>query len=110
MPDDYQLESSLDFIDISSSLATKAKAKQLLQSVSSIKEKISRSIAHMKAATGQSIVETHRDLSPEQAHSFSIGLSFGQILQESSSWSFRRHLCLYSVSYTHLTLPTKRIV
>ena len=92
MPDDFQLDASLEFINSSSSLATQVKARELTLTLASIREKIGHSTAHMKAVTGQGITEIHRDLSPEQARSFSVGLSFEQVLQ-SKDWKFRRHLC-----------------
>ena len=95
MPDDHQLDSSLDFLNISPTFATKGKAKLLLQSLGQVKEKIALSIAHTKAATGQSIVEAFARTSRVQARSFTIGLGFSQILQHSASWTFRRHLCHY---------------
>ena len=48
----------------------------------------------MKNVTGQSVTEIHRGATPQQARSFSMALSFNQLLQ-SKDWEFRRHLCHY---------------
>ena len=60
----------------------------MMRALNGLREKIGGSIKHMKDVTGQTKTEGHRSASPQQARSFSME----------------------PVSYTHLTLPTKRIV
>ena len=59
MPDSNQLETSLDFNDISSTLAIKDKAKQLMEAVNTHKEAIKVSLSKMKAVTGQKMQKSN---------------------------------------------------
>ena len=94
MPDDYQLEASLNFGGGSFSLATQAKAKEMMRTLNDLRARMGSSIRHMKNVTGQSVTEIHRSATLQQARSFSMALSFNQVLQ-SKDWEFRRHLCHY---------------